>query len=181
MNTTGIIRRVDSLGRVVIPKEIRQNMGIHTGDSLEISLTPDHHIMLTKHSWLKELEAPAKDLVRTLARNCGRPAIVADRERILAAAGFGEHKVSGERITPALRRLMESRSIYQAGTGRKVPITENIQGYSVMLSVPIIVQGEAGGCVLLAYQKELPTPQELETDEKILTTLTAVIGSYLSE
>lgn len=180
MHTSGIIRRVDSLGRVVIPKEIRQNMGIRTGDSLEISMA-DNRITLVKHSWLKELELPAKDLVRTLLRNCGRPAVVADRECILAAAGFGETKLSGVRVSSQLYRVMESRSIYHAGRGRTVSITDGLRDYSVMMSVPIIVQGEAGGCVLLAYQKELPTQSEIETNEKILTTLTSVIGSYLSE
>ncbi len=181
MKTSGIIRRVDSLGRIVIPKELRQALGIHTGDSLEVGLTADNHITLTKHSWLKELEAPSTELVRTLYRICGRPAIVADRERVLAAAGFGSLKVSGELITPSLRRVIEGRSVYRGDMGRRVPVMDRHRDVQALISVPIIIHGEPSGCVLLTGTPDADALQQMDTNEKILTALTSVSGSCLSD
>lgn len=184
MEATGIIRRVDSLGRVVIPKEMRQTLGIHTGDSLEIGLNAENQIILSKHSWLKELETPAKDLCRTLQRTCGRPAAVTDRERILAAAGFGERKLSGGFISAALRRVIEARSPFRAEETEPVFLTDYSQELSVVQAVPIIVHGEASGCVLLAClsnQTEPIASGDLDSDFKVLSALSTVIGSYLSD
>lgn len=180
MEASGIIRRVDSLGRIVIPKEVRQALGIQTGDSLEVGLTPDNQITLSKHSWLKEMEGPAKDLCRTLQRTCGRAAAVTDREHVLAAYGFGGFRLKGESISNNLRRVIESRSAFQAMEGRNVAISEQFRDMSVQLAVPIIVHGESSGCVLLAQPWGQYTRGQYESDIKVLTALSSVIGSYLS-
>lgn len=183
MKASGIIRRVDSLGRIVIPKELRQSIGIHTGDSLEVGLNADNQIVLSRHSWLKELERPAKELCRTLQRVCGCAAAVTDRERVLAAAGFGDCKLTKEPISVALRRITEGNTIYRMGEGAKVFLTERHRDMVVTQAVPISIHGEASGCVLLAVPANSAKsidPVQMECDLKIITTLSSVIGSYLS-
>lgn len=184
MEASGIIRRVDSLGRIVIPKELRQTLGIHTGDSLEVGVNEQNQIVLSKHSWLKELEVPSRDLCRTLLRTCGRAAAVADREHILASAGFRDQRISGEPISTMLRRLIEARAPFRAVDRPVIYLTDRSQDSMVVQAVPIIVHGEASGCIVLAgsvNQTEQLTPEELDCNEKVLIALTAVIGSYLSD
>lgn len=184
MEASGIIRRVDSLGRIVIPKELRQTLGIHTGDSLEVGLNGNGQIILSKHSWLKELEGPARDLCRTLQRTCGRPAAVADREHLLAAAGFSGQKISGERISHMLQRIVEARVPFRAAENQQIYLTDQNRESAVLQAVPIIVHGEASGCILLAKgsgSAEKISPEEFDSNDKVLTALASVIGSYLSD
>ena len=87
MKATGIVRRIDELGRVVIPKEIRRTQRIRQGDALEIFTAADGQVVFKKYSPLVELGELAGVYAEVLAKNLGRPVLVCDRESIVAATG----------------------------------------------------------------------------------------------
>lgn len=113
MKATGIVRRIDDLGRVVIPKEIRRTMRIREGDPLEIYTTRDGEVIFKKYSLIGGLEDFAAQFCDTLARNTDFTAAVTDRDGIVAVAGAGKRELLGKNLSPQLEQIMEQRSIYQ--------------------------------------------------------------------
>ena len=106
MRATGIVRRIDELGRVVIPKEIRRTQRIHSGDALEIFTDGKGEVVFKKYSPLAELGEPAAAYADVLARRLGCGVAVCDREKIVAAAGAGRSELLGEPLPPELDALL---------------------------------------------------------------------------
>ena len=114
MKATGIVRRIDELGRVVIPKEIRRTQRIRQGDALEIFTAADGQVVFKKYSPLVELGELAGVYAEVLAKNLGRPVLVCDRESIVAATGTGKGQLLGRQISDAAARLLAMRGPYTA-------------------------------------------------------------------
>ena len=114
MRATGIVRRIDELGRVVIPKEIRRTQRIHSGDALEIFTDGKGEVVFKKYSPLAELGEPAAAYADVLARRLGCGVAVCDREKIVAAAGAGRSELLGEPLPPELDALLARRKLYTA-------------------------------------------------------------------
>ena len=106
MKATGIVRRIDELGRVVIPKEIRRTQRIRKGDALEIFTAADGQVVFKKYSPLVELGELAGVYAEVLAKNLGRPVLMCDRESIVAATGTGKGQLLGRQISDAAARLL---------------------------------------------------------------------------
>ena len=119
MKATGIVRRIDDLGRVVIPKEIRRTMRIREGDPLEIYTTRDGEVIFKKYSLIGGLEDFAAQFCDTLSRNTDFTAAVTDRDSIVAVAGAGKRELLGKNLSPQLEQIMEQRSIYQYRSGQE--------------------------------------------------------------
>ena len=94
MKATGIVRRIDELGRVVIPKEIRRTQRIRRGDPLEIFTTGDGEVIFKKYSPVGEMNGVAAQYVEVLNRSFALTAFVADRDRILAVSGTGRRELA---------------------------------------------------------------------------------------
>ena len=114
MKATGIVRRIDELGRVVIPKEIRRVQHIRSGDSLEIFMEENGEVVFKKYSPLAELGEPAAVYADVLARRLGCGVLVCDREHIVAAAGAGKNELLHRELPPELDRLLKKRRLYTA-------------------------------------------------------------------
>ena len=106
MKATGIVRRIDDLGRVVIPKEIRRTMRIREGDPLEIYTSRDGEVIFKKYSLLGGLEDFAGQLCETMSRSTGCICAVTDRDTVIAVAGGVRRELMGKRISPELERIM---------------------------------------------------------------------------
>ena len=117
MKATGIVRRIDDLGRVVIPKEIRRTMRIREGDPLEIFTTRDGEVIFKKYSLIGGLEDFAAQFCDTLARSSDFTAVITDRDSVIATSGPGKRELIGRPLSPELEQLMEGRSIYQRSKG----------------------------------------------------------------
>ena len=118
MKATGIVRRIDDLGRVVIPKEIRRTMRIREGDPLEIYTTRDGEVISKKYSLIGGLEDFAAQFCDTLSRNTDFTAAVTDRDGIVAVAGAGKRELLGKNLSPAgadRRRLASLSMPLRAG------------------------------------------------------------------
>ena len=148
MKATGIVRRIDDLGRVVIPKEIRRTLRIREGDPLEIFTDRDGEVIFKKYSPMGELGTVVAELAEALARTAGMSCAICDRDAVIAAAGGAKKDILEKSISPDLELVMEQRATYERGVGetQDIAITAN-DVYNVIVAVPIITDGDVTGCV----------------------------------
>ena len=135
MKATGIVRRIDDLGRVVVPKEIRRTLRIREGDPLEIFTDREGEIILKKYSPIGELSQFAGQYAESLAQSTGHLVCITDRDHVIAAAGNGKKEFEGKPISRQLEELIEDRKniLAQQGDSKFVRITDSRQ--SARLSV----------------------------------------------
>ena len=178
MKATGIVRRIDDLGRVVIPKEIRRTMRIREGDPLEIYTSRDGEVIFKKYSLMGGLDEFAAQFCETLSKSCGAITAVTDRDAIIAVAGGGKRELMGKRISPQLEQIMEDRKIYQHAAGeRQVFVTDSGEKYTASVAAPIISEGDVLGLVLFVEDGEpLVTG---ETEYKLAQTIAAFLGKHM--
>ena len=174
MKATGIVSRIDDLGRVVIPKEIRRTMRIREGDPLEIYTSRDGEVIFKKYSLLGGLEDFAADLCETMSRSTGAICAVTDRDTVIAVAGGARRELMGKRISPELERIMEARKIYQStGEGPAVPVSEDSDKLRACVAAPILAEGDLLGLVLFVGDGDTVTG---ETSELPVTAMFVAIG-----
>ena len=150
MKATGIVRRIDELGRVVIPKEIRRTQRIRQGDTLEIFTAADGEVVFKKYSPLVELGQLADIYAEVLAKNLGRPVLVCDRARITAAAGAGRAGLLGRDISAEVEQVLAGRAVYTAPEDPRQRTRLFERGERQLLcAAPIVVRGDVEGGVLL--------------------------------
>lgn len=146
MKATGIVRRIDELGRIVIPKEIRRTQRIRQGDSLEIFTAADGEVVFKKYSPLSGLGSLSKVYAEVLAKSLGRPVVVCDTHQIVAAAGPGRGELLGRAISPELEQLLAARSVYTAPADRtrRLPMLERSER-PILCAAPILAHGDIEG------------------------------------
>ena len=149
MKATGIVRRIDDLGRVVIPKEIRRTMRIREGDPLEIYTGSGGEVVFRKYSPIGELAGISSQYAEAAATATALGIVITDRDHCISAAGFSKKDIIDREISPELESLMENRQpyIYEEG-GAKMPMTAD-GDTTVLAAYPIISQGDLCGSVLL--------------------------------
>ena len=160
MKATGIVRRIDELGRVVIPKEIRRTQRIRRGDPLEIFTTGDGEVIFKKYSPMGEVNTLAAQLAEVLSRQFALTAFVCDRDRILAVSGSGRRELADRSISQPLEKLMDGRRLYQSeGDCRKVAsCPREGSPRAVLCAAPIIAAGDVTGVVALLTEDRTATP-----------------------
>lgn len=155
MKATGIVRRIDDLGRVVIPKEIRRTLRIREGDPLEIYTEKDGEVIFKKYSPMGELQAFAGQICESMGRNAGHIAAICDRDSIIAVHGAPKKELMDKRCSGELEEIMEQRRAYRHTAGdRPVPVCDGMEKYHVGVAVPILTEGDLMGCVLLLLEEQ---------------------------
>jgi len=178
MKATGIVRRIDDLGRVVIPKEIRRTMRIREGDPLEIYTSREGEVIFKKYSLLGGLEDFATQLCETMSRSTGGICAVSDRDTIIAISGGGKRELLGKRITAPLEQTMESRRIYQLTAGsQSIPVSDSATQYVTYVAAPILAEGDLLGCVLFLGTDAAQLPGDAEY--KLAQTVAAFLGRHM--
>ena len=125
MKATGIVRRIDDLGRIVVPKEIRRTLRIREGDPLEIFTSREGEIMLKKYSPVGELGEFARSYAQALAQTTEALVCITDREYVIAAAGTGKKEVEGEQLSEEMEEMIEKRStVVKTGEEQACSITK---------------------------------------------------------
>lgn len=109
MKATGIVRRIDDLGRIVVPKEIAGHCAIREGDPLEIFTSREGEIMLKKYSPVGELGEFARSYAQALAQTTEALVCITDREYVIAAAGTGKKEVEGEQLSEEMEEMIEKQ------------------------------------------------------------------------
>ena len=123
MKATGIVRRIDDLGRIVVPKEIRRTLRIREGDPLEIFTSREGEIMLKKYSPVGELGEFARSYAQALAQTTEALVCITDREYVIAAAGTGKKEVEGEQLSEEMEEMIEKRStVVKTGEEQPAPL-----------------------------------------------------------
>lgn len=152
MKATGIVRRIDELGRVVIPKEIRSTLRLKSGDPLEI-FTERDELMLKKYSPIASLEKFSEGTAKSLNDLSGHLAVICDTDEVLYAAGTGKRELFGKSLSAAMDKILAGRRAYLANLaegGDIVPITEGGTGsVTAQIIVPIVSGGDCLGAVAL--------------------------------
>ena len=175
MKATGIVRRIDDLGRVVIPKEIRRTMRIREGDPLEIFTSKDGEVIFKKYSLLGGVDEFAAQLCETLSKTTGATVAVTDRD---TAAGGARRDLIGKHISAQLEQIMEDRGIYRAsGDERSVFVTESLDRYCASIAAPIISEGDALGLVVFVSNEG--DPPAGDTEYKLAQTIAGFLGRHM--
>ena len=178
MKATGIVRRVDSLGRVVIPKEIRHTLRIKEGSPLEIYTEKDGGVTFRKYSPLGDLQDFAAQICDSIRRNTGCIAAVSDRDTIIAQAGGMKRELMDKPNSPELEQLMEDRKLYRYSPGSQlVKPTEHCERYHLGLAAPILCQGDILGCVMMLLEEGGETFHE--ADQRLVTTVAEFLGKQM--
>jgi AbrB family transcriptional regulator (stage V sporulation protein T) len=148
MKATGIVRRIDDLGRIVIPKEIRRTMRIREGDPLEIYTNSDGEVIFRKYSAINGMSENAGNVADIMHKIAGCPVIIFDKDHVVASAGVSKKEFAERRVTYQLEEVMESRRpFYRTGASEKFYSAEGIER-PVEAAVPIIAAGDVTGAVV---------------------------------
>ncbi len=178
MKATGIVRRIDDLGRVVIPKEIRRTMRIREGDPLEIYTDRDGEVIFKKYSPMGELGTFVSELAEALSRTAGLSCAICDRDAVIAAAGGAKKDVFEKSISSDFEMLMEQRHIYEHHENDMPVSMSNNDGYHVVVAAPIITEGDVTGCV--AFLSEDPHAQTGEVESKLSQTAASFLSKQMT-
>ena len=178
MKATGIVRRIDDLGRVVIPKEIRRTLRIREGDPLEIYTEKDGEVIFKKYSPMGDLQDFAAPLCEAIGKNAGHIAAVADRDSIIAVSGAPKRELLEKRNSSELEQLMEQRRNYRYRSGdTRLRPAEAVENYHLGVAAPIIAEGDLMGCVMLLMNENDAAPTESE--QILAQTIAGFLGRQM--
>lgn len=178
MKATGIVRRIDDLGRVVIPKEIRRTLRIREGDPLEIYTEKDGGVIFRKYSPMGDLQDFASQICEAMGKSTGQIAAVSDRDAIIALSGAPRRELVDHRNSPDLESLMEQRKLYRYSPGAaKLRAVEGSEKFFLGTAAPIVSQGDLLGCVMLLMDESLQPPAE--GDQRLVQTVAGFLGKQM--
>lgn len=187
VKATGIVRRIDDLGRVVIPKEIRRTLRIREGDPLEIFVDRDGEVILKKYSPIGELGDFAKEYADSLHEAIGHITLIADRDTVIAVAGAPKkefldksigaivEKIQEERHTVLLNRVSENRQYKGSIVGDEEEETK----FTASVISPIIAEGDPIGAVILASKEPDVVMGDLEV--KLAETAAGFLAKQMEQ
>ncbi|MBA4538425.1 stage V sporulation protein T [Bacillus aquiflavi] len=154
MKATGIVRRIDDLGRVVIPKEIRRTLRIREGDPLEIFVDRDGEVILKKYSPISELSDFAKEYADALYDSLGNPVLICDRDTYIAVSGGSKKDYLNKNISEKVEQTMEDRSSILSNEEGNISLVEGFEEQVTAYTIgPIIANGDPIGAVII-FAKE---------------------------
>ena len=184
MKATGVVRRIDDLGRIVIPKEIRKTLRIREGDPLEIFTDKEGEIILKKYSPIGELSEFATQYAETLAKTTGHIACITDRDTIIAVAGAPKKEYLEKSISSEVERLIEDRITWTAKTKEEkhLPILltdSDATKYTSQVIWPIIAEGDSIGTVMLLSTQ--PNIKMNDVEVKVVQSAAGFLGKQMEE
>lgn len=182
MKATGIVRRIDDLGRVVIPKEIRRTLRIREGDPLEIFTDRDGGVILKKYSPISELAEFSKEYAESINHVTGNIVIVCDRDEVICISGGSKKEYYERKVSNLLEKAMDGRSTLVL-TDNVIPLIHDEEGddiktlYSSQVVAPIIASGDAIGAIIIFSRDE--TSKCGETEKKLLDIASNFLGKQM--
>jgi len=185
MKATGIVRRIDDLGRVVIPKEIRRTLRIREGDPLEIFTDREGGVILKKYSPIGELSDFAKEYAESLQQSIGHIVCITDKDTIIAVAGGPKKEFLEKRISEDVEKIMEERKTIarrSKAEGKGFAICfddEDGSKYSSQVVSPIVAEGDPIGTVIILSREPDVTMGDLES--KLAETAAGFLGKQMEQ
>ena len=181
MKATGIVRRIDDLGRIVIPKEIRRTLHIRESDPLEIFTDREGQVILKKYSPIGEMTTFAKQYAESLAQVSGHAALIADRDQFIAAAG-GYKQLIGKSVGRQLEEKVNNREMLISSRGDRnfINICEEAgEEYQHQAVAPIICEGDIIGSVVLLENDNRGKMGEVE--QKLVMSAAGFLGRQMEQ
>ena len=182
MKATGIVRRIDDLGRVVIPKEIRRTMRIREGDPLEIYTDREGEVIFKKYSPIGELAIFAGEYAETLYKTCALSVVICDRDAVIATAGVPRKEYADKMLSEEMEKIIESRTLYVWREGEeRVNVIADGGSHTVRCAMPILSQGDIVGCVvsLAGAERTDKNAPSAEVETKLIQTAAGFLGRQL--
>ena len=180
MKATGIVRRIDDLGRVVIPKEIRRTMRIREGDPLEIYTDREGEVIFKKYSPIGELSSFAAQYAEALWKTCGISVVICDRDAVIACAGVPKKEYLEKKISEELEEVMNGRSLFVSDEGGEVRAVHDSESYYVGCAMPIINEGDVIGCVAALHSADGKGADAVgEVEQKLISTAANFLGKQM--
>ena len=178
MKATGIVRRIDDLGRVVIPKEIRRTMRIHEGDPLEIYTESDGTVIFKKYSPIGELGEFASQYAEALAKTVGIPACISDKDTVIAVSGVSKKELMNKKISEDIEKIMTQKDTYvRKSGGTAVTVSDSNDSHMAGVAAPIIYDGDVIGTVMFLSPDENKSFGEVE--QKLAESAAAFLGKAI--
>lgn len=182
MKATGIVRRIDDLGRVVIPKEIRRTMRIREGDPLEIYTDREGEVIFKKYSPIGELASFAAQYAETLQKTCSMAVVICDRDAVIATAGVPRKEYADRKVSSDFEEIIEGRSLYSHKENtERISLIEDGGSHFVSCAMPIIAEGDVVGCVasVLPHDEDVQQKISSELEIKLIQTAATFLGKQL--
>ena len=182
MKATGVVRRIDDLGRVVIPKEIRRVHRIKEGDPLEIFTDKEGEIILKKYSPIGELTEFASSYAETIAKTTGHITCITDKDTVIAVSGGSKKEFLEKNLSKELEEVLENKEVFKSKENNEIaiPITKN-EGreriYNSQVIYPIISDGDVIGSVILLAKE--PNKKMGEAEDKVAQSAAGFLGNHL--
>ncbi len=182
MKATGIVRRIDDLGRIVIPKEIRRTMRIREGDPMEIFTSREGEILLKKYSPVGELSEFATSLAESLAQVLGELVCITDRDYVIAAAGTGKKEYDGKTLDMQMQSAIDKRTnaVVSADSGELMKVTtDDGRAYSRQAVATILSNGDSIGAIVILSKDTGKNQDELVL--QIAKAAATFLGRHLEQ
>jgi AbrB family transcriptional regulator, stage V sporulation protein T len=180
LKATGIVRRIDDLGRVVIPKEIRRTLRIREGDPLEIFVDRDGEVILKKYSPIGELGEFAKEYAESVAEATGHISLIADRDVVIAVSGTSKKDFMEKPIGEDVEQAMEDRKvIVNASVGEYSVLRDRPERFTSRVIAPIISAGDPIGAVILLSRDDGTKMGDME--QKLAETAALFLGKQMEQ
>ena len=182
MKATGVVRRIDDLGRVVIPKEIRKTLRIKEGDPLEIFTDKEGEVILKKYSPIGELSEFATSYAETIAKTTGHIACITDKDTVIAVSGGSKKDFLEKNLSKELEEVLENKGVFKSKENNEIaiPVTKN-EGreriYNSQVIYPIISDGDVIGSVILMAKE--PSKKMGEAEDKVAQSAAGFLGNHL--
>ena len=179
MKATGIVRRIDDLGRVVIPKEIRRTLRIREGDPLEIYTDREGEVILKKYSMIGDIGQFAKQYADALSQTTGYLVMVTDRDIVIAASSGVKKDMVGKHISKDLERVAMDRKIILSDNTKSgfCKVTDDMDGDYTEAVAPIICNGDVAGAIVFLSKN---TERKFgETEQKMIAVAASFLGKQM--
>ena len=173
MKATGIVRRIDDLGRVVIPKEIRKTLRLRDGDALEIFTDVNGEVIFKKYSPIGELSVFAAQYAEAMTMHADMPVIISDNDKVVASSGIAKREVAEKPISKEVEELLEQRRTFTFENAEHMIYPIDGLERKASIVCPIIAAGDAVGSVIVLDNGEKPTQTQIK--------LTGVAASFLGK
>jgi AbrB family transcriptional regulator (stage V sporulation protein T) len=180
MKATGIVRRIDDLGRVVIPKEIRRTLRIREGDPLEIFVDRDGEVILKKYSPIGELGDFAKEYAESLSESTGHVTLISDRDNIIAVSGAPKKEYMEKQIGSIVESAMENRkTVIETSAGEYELCKDMPEMYTSFVCSPIVAGGDPIGAVIFLSKQDNVSMGQME--QKMAETAAGFLAKQMEQ
>lgn len=182
MKATGIVRRIDELGRIVVPKDIRKMLRLREKDPIEIFTDREGGVILKKYSPIREITKFANDYCNSLEQTIGNIILICDRDKIISVSGITKRKYLDKKVSVDLEKVMEDRKPLLLGEGINKTIIlfedeESSGQYQTQIIAPILAEGDVIGAVIINSEEQDKKFSGMEL--KLAQTAASFIGKQV--